>query len=242
MRNFSTDDISAIVFDYGNTLVEFGAVQVGHQNQALHRTLIELLGPCDANRIHAVRERQIVSPFENGYRENNIRDICAELVREVYGIEPSENHLKALVETRCTAYHHGVTLRNGLLPMLERLGRRFRLGLLSNYPVADPVRESLRRTGLDRVIETVVVSADVGFVKPHPLPFRSVLNLLDLPPERCLFVGDNWLADVQGAKRVGMKAVYTTEHRSYEGFLPQEGDAEPDATITDILHLEALFT
>lgn len=86
-----------------------------------------------------------------------------------------------------------------------------------------------------------MVSADVGWVKPHPLPFQTCLDALGLPAERALYVGDNRLADVQGAKRLGMQVVRTVQHDAPERFDPQPGDFEPDAVVEHLEQLEQLL-
>ena len=67
------------------------------------------------------------------------------------------------------------------------------------------------------------------------------LEGLGLSPAACVHVGDNWLADIQGAKGAGLQAVHTTEHVSYQDFEPQPGDLEPDARIGALAELEALL-
>ena len=61
-----TEQIRAICFDFGNTLVEFGPKQVAIQYSALEQALTELFGSCDTSRLKAIRDRQIVAPFSNG--------------------------------------------------------------------------------------------------------------------------------------------------------------------------------
>jgi FMN phosphatase YigB (HAD superfamily) len=85
------------------------------------------------------------------------------------------------------------------------------------------------------------VSGEVGFVKPHPRPYELMLDGLGLNADQCVYVGDNWLADVQGAKGVGMRAVLTTQHVPYERFEPKEGDHQPEARIGNLSELEGLF-
>jgi len=57
----------------------------------------------------------------------------------------------------------------------------------------------------------VICSAETGYEKPHPEAFKSVLNLI---PEGATIwmIGDNYQADVIGAKQVGIPAILV---RSY---------------------------
>jgi putative hydrolase of the HAD superfamily len=95
--------------------------------------------------------------------------------------------------------------------------------------------------GLSDLFEVIVVSGDVGYVKPHALPFETLLAGLDEKPENCVYIGDNWLADVQGAKRIGMSSIYISQHKSYEKFEPGPGDYEPDIRICHFSELAELL-
>ena len=238
---FDPAQISTIIFDHGNTLVEFGKHQILYQNNELYKGLISRYGECDPADIKAVRDRQIVRPFQNGFQENNLYEICAELVREVYKVEPEKEDVQQLVQIRCKSYLYGMEPDQDLIRVLAGLQARYQLGLLSNYPISPPVHEGLRIVEIDSFFQAVVVSADIGYVKPHPLPFKAVLEKMNVRAANAVYVGDNWLADIQGAKRIGMKAIYTTQYVPYEKFDPEQGDFEPDARITHINQLPALF-
>ena len=200
-----------------------------------------MFGTCDAERLKIIRDRQMVAPYNNDFRENDLRSLCTELVSGVYNCAPTDEQIETLMRTRYEAFIEVVALRPDVLPLLEKLHRRYRLALLSNYPCGRTIRDSLDKMGLAEVFDAVVVSGDIGFVKPHRAPFETVLTRLDLPAAQCLHVGDNWLADIQGAKRVGMQAVHITQHVSYENFEPAEGDYQPDAHITHLAQLEELL-
>lgn len=233
--------ITAVVFDLGNTLIEFGPKQFASHNTALNETLLRLFGECDVSRLEAIRERQIMTPFVNGYRENNLRTVCEELIQGLYGIVAEETQIDALVRTRYEAFIKAVKLPAGVLPLLKKLHKRYRLGLVSNYPCARSILDSLKKIGLAEIFETTVISGEVGYIKPHPKPFEVLLSRMGLSPSECVHVGDNWLADVQGAKRMGMFAILTTQYVPYEKFEPYEADHNPDARISHLNELEKLL-
>lgn len=45
-------------------------------------------------------------------------------------------------------------------------------------------------------------------MKPHPSIFLITLKMLGVEAGRCLHVGDNPIADIQGARNVGMKTAF----------------------------------
>ena len=124
---------------------------------------------------------------------------------------------------------------------MERLRSHYRLGLLSNYPSGGTIRESLRNLGIAHLFESVVVSGDVGYIKPHPKPFEIILEQLALSPHQTVMVGDSWLADIEGAKRIGMQAILLTQYAPHGQACQSAGDHQPDVSISCLTALETLL-
>ncbi|MEY2565914.1 MAG: hypothetical protein QOE35_443 [Actinomycetota bacterium] len=64
------------------------------------------------------------------------------------------------------------------------------------------IRVMFSAAGIEDLIDTFVLSYEVGAIKPGPEPFVRACADLDVAPERCVMVGDN-LPDA-GAIRVGI--------------------------------------
>lgn len=84
-------------------------------------------------------------------------------------------------------------------------GRGVRTALLSNSwgPSGYP------REDFPGLFDAVVISGEVGMRKPEPRIFRHAAGLLDLAPERCVFV-DDLEANVTAAVGCGMTGVHHT--------------------------------
>jgi putative hydrolase of the HAD superfamily len=239
--SFDPTMTKAVCFDLGNTLIEFGPRQLARQYDRLTKALEDGFGTCDPDRLKEIRDRQIVAPYHNGYREGVLEEVCRELIEELYGITAGEEQVRALARVRYESFLEVVELADDVLPLLRRLRERYRLAVLSNYPCGRSIRDGMDKIGLTPLLDAIVVSGEVGFVKPHPEPYGQLLGQLGEEPADCVYVGDNWLADIQGAKKAGMKAVLTTQHVPYETFSPQEGDHEPDARIGHLGELAGLM-
>ena len=233
--------IKAICFDLGNTLIEFGPKQVLYLYTVLEKVLTEMFGSCDEARLKTIRDRQIVAPFSNGYKENDMSSVCRELIHGLYNIVPEQHQVDKLVQVRYESFVHIIELPDGVITLLDKLRQRYRLGLLSNYPCGRSIRDSLVKIGLSKMFEVIVISGDVGYVKPDARPFESLLSEMDLSPSESVYIGDNWLADVQGAKRMGMQSILTTQYAPYESFEPEKKDHMPDARIAHFDELEELL-
>ena len=57
------------------------------------------------------------------------------------------------------------------------------------------------------------MSYEVGFIKPEPEIYRTVTEIAQVAPAECLFVGDNLLADYEGPRQFGMRALYVVRGR-----------------------------
>ncbi len=89
---------------------------------------------------------------------------------------------------------------NELLKELSSKG--YRLAVLSDF---GEVEMRLNALGIDTsVFEKMLSSEELGGFKPNRLPFEKSLELLDLPAEQVLMVGDRDDTDREGAAKMGM--------------------------------------
>jgi len=86
------------------------------------------------------------------------------------------------------------------LGYLRRQG--YQLGLLTNR--SQPCQEDLERLGLLEYFSLVVAAGEIDTWKPNAGIFLYSLEQLEARPEETLYVGDNYYADVLGARRAGL--------------------------------------
>jgi putative hydrolase of the HAD superfamily len=70
-------------------------------------------------------------------------------------------------------------------------------------------------------VDSLVISSEVGYRKPHPSFFQAACAHLGLPAERVLSVGDDPENDVRGAIRAGMSGLWLDRGVSRPADLPQ---------------------
>jgi len=99
---------------------------------------------------------------------------------------------------------------DGAAEALMQLRRRYRLAVLTNAQEssAADVAAAMRRVGLDVYITTYITSRDIGVLKPDPAFFYAGLQALDVAADEAVMVGDSYAADVLGARRAGLHAVW----------------------------------
>ncbi|HLQ10001.1 MAG TPA: HAD-IA family hydrolase [Ktedonobacteraceae bacterium] len=89
--------------------------------------------------------------------------------------------------------------------------RGYLLGVVTNRHYGGaPFHEDLRAMGLLDYFELrhMAISADLGIRKPHPDIFLHALNSLNVLPEEAAMVGDSLRADIVGAKRLDILAIW----------------------------------
>jgi putative hydrolase of the HAD superfamily len=123
----------------------------------------------------------------------------------------------------------------------------YRVGLISNTgrTPGSALRQVLRFHGLDASIDAMVFSNEHGACKPQLSIFEELRAALDVSFDEILFVGDNPHADVLGAQRCGMRAVYFDPPQRGGAFARTPADHREailaDATITDLRQLLELL-
>ena len=124
---------------------------------------------------------------------------------------------------------------------LEWARSRYRTAMISNFAYAPTLYESLDQFGIRSAFETVVVSAEVGWCKPHRAIFDHAFEKMGIRPQEALFIGDQLYVDVYGAQNCGMDVAWIETER--QDWLPPETKlpaCKPTYTvrlITDIIGL-----
>ncbi|MFQ5614022.1 MAG: HAD family hydrolase [Anaerolineae bacterium] len=100
----------------------------------------------------------------------------------------------------------GDRLDGDLLAYIDRLRQRYTVGLLSNATlVARQVFTEIYPL-IDH-FDSVTISAEEGLMKPDPRIYEIALVRAGVEPGQALFV-DDFIENVEGARRVGMQAVH----------------------------------
>ena len=86
-------------------------------------------------------------------------------------------------------------------------------------------------TGLDRYIDGLFISEDMGVTKPDAAFFDLCLNRIGEPKSTCIMIGDSLSSDMLGAKNASLDSVW---------FMPS-GNIEEAMTAYDINYCASSF-
>ena len=219
----------AITFDFGNTLVHVDRAGLRRVVEATAEHVCARIGVPDRAAFLDIwaeeRERQFREEVPR-LREVDLRERVARALARLRGLAappPDERWDDAAAAARSTpeevadavdAYSRAFVA--GLPPepeagaLLRRLrARGFRLAILSNWPLAATIDRYAEASGWLPFLDAIIVSQRVGAIKPHGAIFAAAAAALGQPAgSEILHVGDDWAADVVGAKRAGWRAAY----------------------------------
>ncbi len=214
----------AVIFDWGDTLVHLpGLITHFDEHLACVETFYYAMAEDSQRGIFgadgidwprfqlaytAVAKEQVAWSSRTK-REHRFQDRFKEtLHRAGYDGPLSEEQLTTIVDEFAG---HLLTLCRpvqGLEKVIPELAGRCRLGVVSNYPYAPLVRLSLKRFGMAQHFSSMVISGEVGWIKPHPRIFQAALEELCTSADQVWFVGDDLKGDMAGAKALGFHTAW----------------------------------
>ena len=254
------NDLRAITFDFGNTLVPFPPGSTDHVIVRTAERLAPLLRVDAAEFVRLwgeERSRQFATEVPLGLEaDSELR--AARVIARLRGcpappsavawessaaldyVEPGE--VAAFVETNAGFFVAATPVPPGVEQMLARLAGRFRLGIVSNWPLAVAIERFVEAAGWSPHLAAVVVSQRVGAIKPLPAIFEATAAALGVASgPQLLHVGDDVGADVVGAHGVGWLAALVTQR--LEGTplpsAPPAPGVRADLEIATVLDIEA---
>jgi HAD superfamily hydrolase (TIGR01509 family) len=192
--------LKTIFFDVGNTLLF-------PDRDHILAPLAKLGHSPTLDQWHAI-ERATKKQFDEALQQNDPADfnfwfLFYERLLAELGVRNDEARDAMVEETRRSA--NWCVIRPGTRELLQRLGKRFPLAVISN---ADgKIEDVLKRCGIADCFATITDSGLVGYEKPHPAIFQAALEAMGARPEESLYVGDVYSVDYLGATGVGMQAM-----------------------------------
>lgn len=108
-----------------------------------------------------------------------------------------------------------------------------KLVLVSNYNHGGVVRDALRRLGILAPFDAVIVSGEVGYLKPSPRIFEAALEAVGVAPEEAVMVGNDIENDIIAPKRLGMRTIWTPYPRES----PPPSHPAADAVVSRLAEL-----
>lgn len=93
------------------------------------------------------------------------------------------------------------------LEVLNYLSKKYTLHIITNG-FKNVQQQKITNSGIKKYVTTITTSEEVGVKKPNPKIFFKALDKAKTKPQNSIMIGDSFEADIQGAKKIGMKTLY----------------------------------
>tara|TARA_B110000977_G_scaffold198291_1_gene282831 strand:- start:615 stop:1313 length:699 start_codon:yes stop_codon:yes gene_type:complete len=103
-------------------------------------------------------------------------------------------------------YIDTIRLTSGVEAMLKAWAPIAKLGVVSNFFLPGWPKKFLEQLDLADYFEFVIDSAELNSKKPEAPIYQTAINMTGVEPDKILFVGDDFLRDVERPRELGMKA------------------------------------
>lgn len=162
---------------------------------------------------------------------------------DILSISSSEQY--KYIAAAVMAYHKekidSIKLYEDVEPCLKKLKRiRVKSAIITD---GIPIKqyEKILRLHIDKLIDLVVISDEVGIKKPNPKLFSYCLKKFDIEGKNTIYVGDNLSNDIIPSKLNDIHSIYIHRGGKYDTY--KKGQEVPEKFIPDyeITNLNEIF-
>ncbi|MHA2281767.1 MAG: HAD family hydrolase [Promethearchaeota archaeon] len=221
--------VNGIIFDFGFTLFYFDNPSVERYNECFKNGLLKSIDFLKEKQVwndnlskeffvkEFTKERAISwGESRKTKKEFPTSSIYKKIIKSLYeqNLMSSVDHLNEETYHILADIYHSFEMEEwkpfpNTKETLEKLSqhKNLKLGVLSNHPSHNMVKDSLKKYNLFKYFTTVVTSAEIGKRKPDPEVFFYTLEKMGLLDNSdCLVCGDEY-SDIVGGDRAGMQTI-----------------------------------
>ena len=218
------------IFDLYGTLVD---IHTDEEDEKLWEALADFYGEHGANYTAAEIQADYLADVAARLEvteEIQVEDVFRQLFAAKGVIADDALVLKTCRFFRDTSTEY-IKLYPWSLPILEKLKSEEKgIYLLSNAQRSFTEHE-LDMLGLTKYFDMIMISSDCGVKKPNLMFFKMLMKRCGLRGKECLFVGNDEICDIFGAKKAGMDTFYIHSNCSPE----YTGKIKTTYTVMDAL-------
>ncbi|MFC1742076.1 HAD-IA family hydrolase [Nanoarchaeota archaeon] len=202
--------IKLIIFDFDNTLCDLkSALEYSHKkmSQVLCETY-GVYGPTAVKLMWEIDAKYSKKGYHSSPKNYDRHIWFGELFRRV-GVKATKDDVEKMVRLYWQFTHQVVKPLPGARSVLEKLRQNYKIAVMTDSDGDRKIKmERLRKTGLLRMFDYVVISDDVGVNKPDKEFYSRILKKFNVSADQCVMVGDKPQVDLELGKKMGMTTVW----------------------------------
>lgn len=121
------------------------------------------------------------------------------------------NQPEKIMHEAAASYRKVYTASARLVPgakeLLDNLKDKVKIGVVTNNLISEQ-KSKIKECRIEKYIDVLVTSEEVGVTKPHPLIFQTALDKLNVRADEVIMVGDKWDVDIVGARNLDIKCIW----------------------------------
>ncbi len=200
-------NIKHIFFDLDHTLWDFETNSNKTFEFIFQKNKIDI----DINNFKEIY-KPINAKYWKLFREDKVtkEDLRYGRLKEVFDkleFKTSDNLIHILSEEYITYLADYNTLFEGALDVLSYLKDKYKMHIITNG-FEEVQHRKLKNSNLLPFFDQIITSEKVGVKKPNPKIFQYALEASQAKSNESFMIGDNFEADILGAKNVGMHTIF----------------------------------
>jgi len=209
----------AVIFDLDGTLRESNP----HFMDALHAALQDMGLEVDPFKwrlterwVHEywAQSPEIIEDVKLYGQDQIWNRFLTRLMSKVGHPHANEEEVRAFGDHMSEVFQPVSELTPGALDVLTSLQNHdFALGVLSNR--SKPFGNELEALNIADFFDFTLAAGEVGVWKPRPEIFQAALERAGVEPEEAVYIGDNYYADIVGAREAGLDAILVDWRRVF---------------------------
>ncbi len=198
-------DLDHTLWDFDkNSELTFEKIFKLHGLKIDHTEFIKSYTPINLRYWKLYREEKI---DQTNLRYQRLKDTF-----DAVQIEVSDKIINTISEdyiTLLTSFNH---LFEGTIDILDYLQHNYHLHIITNgFDYSQ--QKKMDGSKISHYFKTITNSELAGVKKPNPIIFNYALKLANAKAEESVMIGDNYEADILGAKAIGLDVILFNYHR-----------------------------
>lgn len=196
--------IKAVIFDFDHTLYD--------REQSIKKAVPALMEGLKPYLRPLITEEEFTKALlqaesaEEGYYAAGYTGVCD--VLDKLGVFTCKPEKTAYTDVFQPVFAPAITLFPDTYDTLKTLRRMgYKVALLTNGFTAIQTRK-ISFTRVAEYMDEMLISEQLGRHKPHPLPFMTICQRLGVRTDEAVYVGDNVICDICGARGAGLIPIW----------------------------------